>query len=267
MNKMTVGIMTNSRHTQSHINSPAHYVVTIYLVLIHSTARQPWALLCIEKIVAATMIILTVLSLLLCLCASSAYQATTIPPLIDVPTFSLSTSGCGDNESTMNILTYASPVSIKPHRMWSISLYKGTLSHENFTKEKRGILQLLRPEHASCKGELIRVLGGSSGRDVDKKTMCEQLGFSWETLKCNGGTTDNDGWPQILPRCVYYLKLELVGEMIDCGSHDVALCRVVEMVSSEDDSINAADELEYISTRALRDMDIISEFGRIKDVE
>jgi len=65
---------------------------------------------------------------------------------------------------------------------------------------------------------------------------------------------------------VYYLKLELVGEMIDCGSHDVALCRVVEMVS-EDDSINAADELDYISTRTLREMDIISEFGRIKDIE
>ena len=221
-----------------------------------------------------------VLSLLLCLCAS-AYQATSIPPLIDVPTFSLSTSGdnaSSSSSSTMNILTYASPVSIKPHRMWSISLYKGTLSHENFTKQRRGILQLLRPEHALCKGgdgdgnsnslsgELIRVLGGSSGKEIDKKAMCEQLGFPWETLKCNGGTIDNDVWPQVLPRCVYYLKLELVGEMIDCGSHDVALCRVVEMVSG-DDSINAADELDYISTRSLRDMDIISEFGRIKDVE
>lgn len=217
------------------------------------------------------------LLLLLCLCSASAYQATSIPPLIDVPTFSLSTTSRGDDASslsTMNILTYASPVAIKPHRMWSISLYKGTLSHENFTKEKRGILQLLRPEHASCKGDddgdaqgnLIRVLGGSSGRDVDKKASCERLGFPWETLKCNGETTDNAEWPQVLPHCVYYLKLELVGEMFDCGSHEVALCRVVEMVS-EDDSINAADELDYISTRTLRDMDIISEFGRIKDAE
>ncbi len=226
-----------------------------------------------------TMLVI-LLSLLQCLCAS-AYQATTIPPLIDVPTFSLSTASGGDDEAsagstTMNILTYASPVAIKPHRMWSISLYKGTLSHENFAKEKRGILQLLRPEHALCKGDddgdaqgnLIRVLGGSSGRDVDKKASCENLGFPWESLKCDGDgeTTDNAGWPQVLPHCVYYLKLELVGEMIDCGSHEVALCRVVEMVS-EDDSINAADELDYISTRTLRDMDIISEFGRIKDVE
>ncbi|KAK1743739.1 hypothetical protein QTG54_005336 [Skeletonema marinoi] len=125
------------------------------------------------------MMLLLLLSTLLCLCAS-AYQATTIPPLIDVPTFSLSTSSGGDDasssSSTMNILTYASPVAIKPHRMWSISLYKGTLSHENFIKEKRGILQLLRPAMLS-------------------------------------------------------------------------------------------DELDYISTRTLREMDIISEFGRIKDIE
>mmetsp|Transcript_34856 Transcript_34856/g.71134 ORF Transcript_34856/g.71134 Transcript_34856/m.71134 type:complete len:225 (+) Transcript_34856:3-677(+) len=224
------------------------------------------------------MMLLLLLSTLLCLCAS-AYQATTIPPLIDVPTFSLSTSSGGDDDassssSTMNILTYASPVAIKPHRMWSISLYKGTLSHENFIKEKRGILQLLRPAHALCKGDgegdasgkLIRVLGGSSGRDVDKQAMCEELGFAWKPLECNGETNDIADWPQVLPHCVYYLKLELVGEMIDCGSHDVALCRVVEMVS-EDDSINAADELDYISTRTLREMDIISEFGRIKDIE
>lgn len=205
-----------------------------------------------------TMVLVRLLSSLLCVCAS-AYQATTISPLIDVPTFSLSTAG---DSSTMNILTYASPVAIKPHRMWSISLYKGTLSHENFAKEKRGMLQLLRPAHASC----IRGLGGSSGRDFDKQAMCEKLGFPWQSLECNGETNDNANWPQVLPHCAYYLRLELVGEMIDCGSHDVALCRVVDMVS-EDDSTNAADELEYISTRTLREMDIISEFGRIKDVE
>jgi hypothetical protein len=215
------------------------------------------------------MVIVLLLSSLLCLCAS-AYQATTIPPLIDVPTFSLSTTAGGDaSSSTMNILTYASPVAIKPHRMWSISLYKGTLSHENFAKEKRGILQLLRQQHAKggeAPGKLIRVLGGSSGRDVDKRAICEKLGFPWQSLDYKGETNHNSDWPQVLPHCVYYLKLELVGEMIDCGSHDVALCRVVEMVSG-DDSINAADELDYISTRTLREMDIISELGRIKDVE
>ena len=32
----------------------------------------------------------------------------------------------------MNVLTYATPVSVQPSRMWCIGLYKGTLSHENF---------------------------------------------------------------------------------------------------------------------------------------
>ena len=199
-----------------------------------------------------------------------------------MPTFSLSTkTGNNDDDdavSTMNILTYASPVAIQPYRMWSISLYKGTLSHENFAKEKRGILQLLRPEHALCKvddidggrhGSLIRVLGGSSGRDVDKETICEQLGFSWQRLECKGESkaNDEDNWPKVLPHCVYYLKLELVGEMIDCGSHDVALCRVVEMVTTDEQPTNTNDELNYISTRKLREMDIISELGRIKGIE
>ena len=221
------------------------------------------------------IIVLLSLTLYCCLlCAASALQATSIPPLIDVPTFSLSTVGSDGSSSTMNILTYASPVAIKPHRMWSISLYKGTQSHENFAKAQRGILQLLRPDHASCKGDedgdtsgkLIRVLGGNSGRDVDKQAICDELGFQWKKLECNEGEIDN-GWPKVLPGCVYYLKLELVGEMIDCGSHDVALCRVVEMISEDDSIIDAADELDYISTRALRKIDLISEFGRIKDVE
>lgn len=66
-----------------------------------------------------------------------------------------------------------------------------------------------------------------------------------------------------MPNCLYYLKLELVGEMIDCGSHDVAICRVVDMVSEDD--VTSGAELDYVSTRALRGMDVITEFGRIKE--
>ena len=216
--------------------------------------------------------------LLLCQCIiSHAFHATSTPPLLDVPVFSLSTLGgaskSSDNDhakstsSTMNILTYASPVSITPHRMWSISLYKGTLSHENFAREKRGILQLLTPQHSSCKGEseiageLIRVLGGSSGNDVDKRLVCEELGYAWEKLP--NEKKDDDHWSLVLPSCVYYLKLELVGDdMIDCGSHEVALCKVVSMISNEE-IIDPSDELDSLSTRSLRNDSIISELGRV----
>lgn len=216
------------------------------------------------------------------LSVSHAFHATTTPPLLDVPVFSLSTLGGDDTDgstgtkgdgssSTMNVLTYASPVSIKPHRMWSISLYKGTMSHENFARQRSGVLQLLRPEHAHCKGpggvegELIRVLGGSSGREVDKKAACTELGFAWTKLPDDAGDEGTD-WPSVLPSCAYYLKLELVGDMIDCGSHEVALCKVVAMVSGEEVE-SAADELDSLSTRELREGRIISEFGRVIPLE
>ena len=44
----------------------------------------------------------------------------------------------------MNVLTYATPVSVQPSRMWCIGLYKGTLSHENFDRRDG----MSRPTHA-----------------------------------------------------------------------------------------------------------------------
>lgn len=214
-----------------------------------------------------------------------------MPPLLDVPVYSLSTLGDSSwlstsstsisinnhaAKSTMNILTYASPVSSAPHRMWCISLYKGTLSHENFTRERRGVLQLLRPEHCSrCissedgalrkgeAGELIRLLGGSSGRDIDKRIACANLGYAWENLPRVGEEDEEEDaeWPLVMPLCLYYLKLELVGDLIDCGSHEVALCRVVAMLSGDDSE--EVLELNSLSTRVLRRESIISEFGRV----
>ena len=176
-------------------------------------------------------------------------------------------SESGSRRSTMNILTYASPVSIKPRRMWCIGLYRGTMSHENFARERRGVLQLLRPEHATrnreggVEGGLIRVLGGSSGRDVDKRGKWEKLGYAWERLPEGSEDADDGDWPEVLPSCSYYLKLQLVGDLIDCGSHDVALCEVVAMLSS--DEVIEGAELDSLSTRGLRRDSIISEFGRI----
>lgn len=149
------------------------------------------------------------------------------------------------------------------------------MSHENFKRERRGVLQLLRPEHAYCirsgdesrkgeEGDLIRLLGGSSGRYVDKRVACENLGYAWEQLPwvCEeSDEKEDDSWPYVLPSCLYYILLELVGDLIDCGSHEVALCRVVKMLSGEDTRDIA--ELNFLSTRELRRKSIISELGRV----
>lgn len=45
-------------------------------------------------------------------------------------------------DSNMNVVTFATPVSLSPRRLWVVSLYKHTLSRENFEREDGGILQV-----------------------------------------------------------------------------------------------------------------------------
>lgn len=68
-----------------------------------------------------------------------------------------------DGSTDMNIITYASPVGIRPVRKWVVSLYKKTLTHENliggFDHNKKpnvAVLQLLRKKHEP----LVYPLGG-----------------------------------------------------------------------------------------------------------
>lgn len=73
-----------------------------------------------------------------CCCRATDTPA---PPsaALSVPVYSLVTGG---DAPTANIVTYASPVSIQP-RVIAAGLYRGTLSHENAMRDRRGILQIL----------------------------------------------------------------------------------------------------------------------------
>lgn len=181
----------------------------------------------------------------------TSLQVTTNPPLIDVPTYSLATTD-EHGKTGMNILTYATPVSVRPDRIWSIGLFKGTVSHDNFARNGEGVLQLLSPRHV----DVVKLLGGSSGKDVDKKLECEKLGLSWVSPIM-------DGMPELIPDCAYYLKVRRVGEMIDCGSHDVALCKIESMLVA-DEKQDAIQE-PYLNTAKLRELGIITEQGRVKE--
>ena len=166
-------------------------------------------------------------------------------------TFPHSLSTEVNGETGMNILTYATPVSIRPDRVWSIGLFKGTVAHENFARTRKGVLQLLSPCHAKA----VKLLGGSSGRDVDKKTECEHLGFQW--------MKPEDDLPELLPGCPYYLRISLIGDLIDGGSHDIALCKVEEMLIA--DGVDDATREPYLKTATLREMGIITEQGRVAE--
>lgn len=173
--------------------------------------------------------------------SSSSPQIASDPPLLNVPVYSLATTSADGSRTNMNILTYATPVSIRPNRLWAIGLFKDTLSHEQFIATGRGVLQLLTTQHVP----LVATLGGTCGRDGDKKRICAELGFPW---------IDDD---KLLPNCANYLTLECV-QVIEGGSHDIAICQVTKIETDVEHPT-----ADHLMTDTLRDLGIITIEGRI----
>ena len=190
-----------------------------------------------------------------------ALQSAAAPPLLDVPTYSMATQNADGSTTNMNILTYATPVSIKPERVWTLGLFKGTLSEENFRRTRTCVLQFLTEEHAP----IVKCLGGSSGNDVDKSAICSDLGFPW--TECIPASKDSNGESddslQLLPGCSYYLKLTAVGDFVEAGCHVIApYCRVDGMYVIENG--NKPSPVQ-VSTGRLRELGIITAQGRVAE--
>lgn len=64
------------------------------------------------------------------------------PPysLLSTPVYSLAARSVGG--ATMNIVTYACPIAIKPKRKMVLGLYVGTLSWQNVKETGEGVLQV-----------------------------------------------------------------------------------------------------------------------------
>ena len=77
--------------------------------------------------------------------------------------YSLATKDAAGGQRTLNLVTYCSPVSIRP-RFYALGLYRGTLSWENMLATGEGALQILGTQHAA----LFQLLGKQSGRNIDK---------------------------------------------------------------------------------------------------
>jgi flavin reductase (DIM6/NTAB) family NADH-FMN oxidoreductase RutF len=187
-----------------------------------------------------------------CLSLGSALQPTSKPPLLDVPIYALATLN-KDGSTNMNILTYATPVSAHPCRVWSLGVYRETLSEENLLRKPVGVLQLLTKDHV----DLVGILGGNSGRDIKKKEACAKVGFEW--IRC-----DYFRGIQVLPGCASYLFLTIQGGVLDAGSHlIVPYCEVQSMYTSTE-AISSSDHLR---TSRLRDLGIITDQGRVADMK
>jgi len=210
--------------------------------------------------------------------ASGSIESTDSPPLVDVPVWSMATMNDDGTTTNMNLLTYATPVSIRPTRLYALGLYKGTLSRDNFLRDKTCILQLLSAsdeKHVEC----VRLLGGSSGNDLSKEDELSSVhGIELQVL--DGSDDDkNQPLPKVLPGCVRYLQLSMVGDEVtdyDGGesSHDVVICKVDKMWTTKatpqglesDGQLNSdggTHDEEHLSTRQLRKLGLITEQGRI----
>lgn len=174
---------------------------------------------------------------------SSNSSTQSLPPYaqLSVPVYSLSTlpptdantSTSSSNIATLNLVTYASPISINPPR-YALGLYKDTLSRENMLATGIGVLQLLRKQHAP----LFHLLGKTSGRDVDKfKTLLNHTNTS-STKTTATTTTTTIQWRghTILEDCCGAMELVIVpgiGGPIECGDHDVVICDVTATYTND----------------------------------
>eukprot|EP00903_Cladosiphon_okamuranus_P016708 g15401.t1 len=188
--------------------------------------------------------------------ASPALTKHLAPPVLSVPVFSLAT--VNENGSTnMNIVTYASPVGIKPEPLWMISLYKSTLSYENFIREGWGVLQLLRRKHAP----LVPILGQSGGRDTNKAMRSAGEAFPWEQQQPSSKVLTMPQSVALVPGCMSYMTLHMVSKQ-PAGDHDAVICRIGSIagpVENELDSTGSSESetLENLETSHLRAAGII----------
>eukprot|EP00591_Stephanopyxis_turris_P007662 CAMPEP_0195515796 /NCGR_PEP_ID=MMETSP0794_2-20130614/6737_1 /TAXON_ID=515487 /ORGANISM="Stephanopyxis turris, Strain CCMP 815" /LENGTH=191 /DNA_ID=CAMNT_0040644277 /DNA_START=333 /DNA_END=908 /DNA_ORIENTATION=- len=191
----------------------------------------------------------------------------------------------------MNIVTFATPVSVLPPKLWVVSLYLDTMTRDAFLSSKVGVLQLLSKDQSA----LVPLLGKQSGYCVTtdvvgKREACKRVNMEW-TECCDFGLVEEEeggvGYVRsitetmtpssssslpidILPKCASYMKLKVINTM-RAGDHDVALCQVIQTgtwdeslqrviplsCSSEDATSRAMDQRRVLYTGQLRDEGII----------
>jgi flavin reductase (DIM6/NTAB) family NADH-FMN oxidoreductase RutF len=172
--------------------------------------------------------------------ASAAAAAAPPPPSTSSP------------RTSMNIVTFATSVSVAPPKLWIVSLYHGTLTKDSFCHAGCGVMQLLTPSH---KG-LVDALGKHSGYDTaapasgsvssdvtpyNKQEECATRGFS--PVDCRGWTRRGNlvGPADLLPGCASYVFLKHLGKQMDAGDHVAILCKVVATGRWDDDRQTVVD--------------------------
>jgi flavin reductase (DIM6/NTAB) family NADH-FMN oxidoreductase RutF len=143
-------------------------------------------------------------------------------------------------KTSMNIVTFATAVSVAAPKLWAVSLYHNTLTKDSFLASGSGVLQLLSSSSKSSSSTntsnqkyLVPVLGKRSGYDdtastgtyLSKKDESGKLGFGW--IRPNPDDFACPADLELLPECCTYISLRLQ-QIIPAGDHVVALCEVID---------------------------------------
>jgi flavin reductase (DIM6/NTAB) family NADH-FMN oxidoreductase RutF len=124
------------------------------------------------------------------------------------PIYSISSRGV--NGFNMNIVSYVTPVSMKPKR-YMVAVYDGTQTLENVKLHPHFVLQLLSDDQYG----LVRLLGKKSGRKIDKMASLEKkkLLQTWNEFP-------------VLKGALAFVELKVL-EVVSGGDHQCFICDVV----------------------------------------
>ncbi|MEY4702963.1 MAG: hypothetical protein RIR96_860 [Bacteroidota bacterium] len=131
------------------------------------------------------------------------------------PIYSISSKGT--NGFNMNIVSYVTPVSMKPKR-YMVAVYEGTQTLDNVRLHPHFVLQLLADEQYG----LVRLLGKKSGKKIDKIANLEKkkLLQQW------------NGFP-VLKEALAFVELKVI-DIVSGGDHECFLCDVVSYRNQKD---------------------------------
>ena len=152
--------------------------------------------------------------------------------LIDYQVYSLATYD--HDKVNMNILTYATGVSMKPKK-YVLGVYLNTKTLENLNKNEHAVLQILTTDHIN----LVRLLGKRSGMNTDKHQYLSKK----DVL---------DSWKGnlVLSNCAGLIHLQKI-ESKTTGDHEL----VILDVKAYSSFLTSA---ELLNTKHLHDKNIIA---------
>ena len=128
---------------------------------------------------------------------------------INLPVYSIS-SKTHENEN-MNIITYATAISMQPKR-FVCGIYHGTQTLDNVSATGEFVLQLLADHQVN----LVNLLGKQSGKKIPKLNRLAKgkLLTHWEEYS-------------VLHSCLAVMKMKVAGTM-EGGDHKIFLCDVTD---------------------------------------